>query len=102
MHHHRYTVNSRALLGYTSLKGKERKALVSALNTLAELPENKWDSAGAIRLGSPEPLYLLRLGDSLRVIVQPTSGGQPELNDLFRRETVERFFKGNPNGASPE
>ncbi len=67
---------------------------MSAMNTLAELPED--------RLGSPEPWYLLRLGDSLRAVVQPMAGGKPEIVDIFRHETLEWLFNRPGNKASHE
>ncbi len=102
MHTHRYTVNPRALLGYTSLTAPERNALESALDTLADLPEKKWRTAGAVPLGSAEPMYFLRLDDSLRAIIQPSAGGKPELLDLVRHELLEWMFKRPGNKASQE
>ena len=94
MNDHRFLIHRRASLGYSTITPGEREALDTALRRLVDLPENRWPTAGAVRLESEEPLYLLRVDESLRAIVRPAAGGQPELLDLVRHETLERFFKG--------
>jgi hypothetical protein len=74
----------------------ERKSLETALAPLARLPEGKWRTAGAVPLASDEPLYLVKVDDSLRACVRPAEDGRLELVDLVRRELLERYF----NGAS--
>ena len=61
---------------------------------LSKLPEERWPTAGAIRLESADPLYMVRVDDSLRAFVRPTAGKQPELLDLIRHETLQRYFQG--------
>lgn len=90
----RFTVNSRAWPGYHVLTSKERRAIATALAPLSKLPEEQWPTAGAIRLESADPLYMVRVDDSLRAFVRPTSDGKPELLDLVRRETLQQFFQG--------
>jgi hypothetical protein len=89
----RFTVNRRALLSYNELTSRERRALSAALVPLSKLPEQQWPTAGAVRLESADPLYLVRVDDSLRAIIRPTSGAQPELLDLVRQETLQRYFQ---------
>jgi hypothetical protein len=90
----RFTVNSRALLSYNGLTSKERRALSAALAPLSKLPEEQWPTAGAIRLETADPLYMVRVDDSLRAFVRPTSGKLPELLDLARHEMLQRYFQG--------
>ena len=68
--------------------------LARAVAPLVHLPEERWSRAGAVRLEASEPLYLVRVDDSLRAIVRPRLGDRPEVEDLVRHETLERFFKG--------
>ena len=63
----RFTVNRRALSSYHGLTSRERRALSAALAPLSKLPEQQWPTAGAVRLESADPLYLVRIDDSLRV-----------------------------------
>lgn len=93
-----FTVHRRALLAHNTLTAAERDALETALAPLSDLPEEQWGTVGAVRLESSEPLYMLRVDKSLRAIVRPT-GGAPEVLDLVRHETLERYFKGA--GSSP-
>jgi hypothetical protein len=89
----RFTLHRRALLAYSTLTRPERDALETVLAPLAGQPEERWRTAGATRLESAEPLYVVRVDDSLRAIIHPTPGGPPEVLDLVRHETLERFFK---------
>jgi hypothetical protein len=87
-------VNSRAFLAWSALTRKERDALEAAIGRLATLPLGRWPQAGGVPLESEEPLYMVRVDDSLRAIVRPAPRGGPEVLDLVRHETLERFFNG--------
>ena len=89
----RFSLHSSALMGYDLLTNAERETLDAVVAPLLGLPEDRWPSAGAIRLDSPAPLYLLRIDPSLRALVRPGPEGQVEVHDLFRQETAERFSK---------
>jgi hypothetical protein len=90
----RFLLHRRAWLAYNLLTRAERDALEAAIAPLVDLAEERWRSAGVTRLESAEPLYLVKVDDSLRAIVRPAPGGQPEIVDLVRHEMLERFFKG--------
>jgi hypothetical protein len=94
MHASPFLLHRRALLAHSTLTRAERDALDAAVAPLAALPESQWDTVGAVRLRSPEALYWLRVDDSLRALVRPVRGDQPELLDLVRHEALERFFNG--------
>jgi len=96
-----FAIHHRAFTGYTTLTPEERVAIQAAIDPLVDRPEEEWTAHGAIRLGSAEPLYLLKIDPSLRAIVQPTSGGRPELLDLVRHETLEFMF-GNQDPLSTQ
>jgi hypothetical protein len=86
-----FTINRRAFLGHSQLTPAERRALDSAMRPLMRLPEERWQTVGAIRLDSADPLYMLRIDKSLRALVRPTKDGPPELLDLVRREFLEWY-----------
>lgn len=96
----KFHVHRRARLAFDDLTASERKALEERIAPLADLPAEKWSSTKAVRLDTSQPLYLLRIDDSLRALVRPGRGGQPEIVDFVRHETLERFFKGATASAS--
>jgi hypothetical protein len=93
MNDRRFHVNGRAFSAYHNLSPAERKAIDRSIARLVDLPEEQWPKAGAVRLKSAEPLYMLRVDASLRAIVRPGEDGEPELLDLVRHETLELYFK---------
>ena len=101
MNDFRFLLHRRALLAYNALTPAERDSLEQAIAPLVDRPEQRWCASGAARLESPEPLYLVRVDASLRAIVRPAAGGQPEVLDLVRHETLERFFKGVGSPRTP-
>lgn len=87
-----FAIHHAAFTGYMTLTPEERVAIQAAIDPLVDRPEEEWTAHGAIRLGSAEPLYLLKIDASLRAIVRPAPGGRPELLDLVRHETLEFMF----------
>lgn len=96
----RFHIHRRAMLAFDDLTTSERNALEKRMASLADLPPDKWSGTKVVRLDTPQPLYLLRIDDSLRALVRPGLGGQPEVVDFVRRETLELFFKGAAASAS--
>jgi hypothetical protein len=88
-----FAIHHLAFMGYTTLTPEKRAAIKAAIDPLVDRPEQEWMAHGAIRLGSAEPLYLVKVDPSLRAIVHPTPGGQPELLDLVRHETLEFLLR---------
>jgi hypothetical protein len=93
MNESRFLLHRRALLAYNALTRSERDALDTAIARLVDQPETQWPAEGAVRLESTESLYMVRVDHSLRAIVRPAAGGQPEVLDLVRHETLTRFFQ---------
>jgi len=85
-----FLVHRRAWLWYNGLSRRERKALKDAIAPLLKLPEDQWTQAGALRLDTAEPLYLLRINDDIRAFVRPIDG-KPEIQDFVHRETLLYF-----------
>jgi hypothetical protein len=89
----RFLLHHRALLAYNTLTRREREALEAAVAPLTDQAEDHWAALGATRLDTAESLFLVKVDKSLRAIVRPTEGGQPEVVDLVRHEMLERFFQ---------
>ncbi|MGP0063106.1 MAG: hypothetical protein ACLQGP_05810 [Isosphaeraceae bacterium] len=86
-----FTVDDGALLWFTGLDLEKREALDAAIARLANRPEKDWPAEGAIRLGLPEPTFMLKLGPRLRAFVRPTSSGKPLVLDFVNQETLDWF-----------
>ena len=97
-----FAINHQIFMGFTTLTPEEREAVKAAIAPLLDHPERDWPAHGAIRLASPDPLYLLRADPSLRAIVRPTADGRPELVDLFRHERLQYLMRDQvPAGLPP-
>jgi hypothetical protein len=90
----RFLLHRRALVAFNGLASAERDALETALAPLADLSVDQWSTRGAIRLATHQPLYVVRVDASLRALVRPAPGGEVELVDLVRHETLARWFNG--------
>ena len=66
----------------------------AAVSPLSSLPVKRWPAAGAKKLASEEPLYLVRVDESLRAIVRPVPGARPEVLDFVRHEILQLFREG--------
>ena len=87
----RYKLHWRALLALNALSPLEQARVRDRLAAIVDLPAERWPAQGLPRLAADEPLYLLRVDDSLRVILRATPGAAPEILDVVRHETLERF-----------
>jgi hypothetical protein len=92
-----FKFHRRALAKFHELPDDERTRVLKALNTLADVPAVRWPGAQARRLPGEEPLYLVRVDDSLRLFVQATDG-QAEVMDIARQETLDSFAAAARNG----
>jgi hypothetical protein len=97
----RFILHRRARMTYQDLTPEERDALVAAVAPLAGLPVERWPSAGARKLATDEPLFLVPVDDSLRAFVQPTPGGQPEVLGLARQDTLRTFASDGAGRGEP-
>src|SRR5258707_402649 len=75
-------IHRRALVAINMLTASERRALESVIAPLVGRSEAQWPARGAVRLESPQSLYVVRVDGSLRAIVQPAVDGQRDVVDL--------------------
>ncbi len=61
-----FAINHQIFMGFTTLTPEEREAVKAAIAPLMDHMQRDWPAHGAIRLASPDPLYLLRVDPSLR------------------------------------
>jgi hypothetical protein len=88
-----YKFDYRAFTAFNQLATKEQAQVLETLATLADTPVAQWPATQAKRLPGNQHLYLVRVNDSLRVIVGLPDGQKPEVMDIVRRETLESFSK---------
>jgi len=92
-----YKFHRRAVVALNQLAADEQSQVVQRLNRLVEIPPLQWPAAEAKRLPGEPPLYLVRVNDSLRALVQADNGHEPEVMDIVRQETLEFFAKSAGN-----
>jgi hypothetical protein len=92
-----YKFHRRAFTALNQLAGDEQAQVLETLAALADTPAAQWP-AQAKRLPGDQPLYLVPVNDSLRVIVRAADGQEPEVMDIVRHETLESFTKAANNG----
>ena len=84
-----FTMAYRVQVGLGLLTPEERAEILARVADLADRPPERWQERGAVRLSTDEPLYLLRIDDSLRVIVRAADGAGPHIEDVVRRELLQ-------------
>ncbi len=82
-----YTVHRRASTALNQLDADERAQVLERLASLLDVPVAQWPAGLAKRLAGDEPIYVVRVGDSLRAFVQAAEGQPPEVLDVARQET---------------
>src|SRR5436309_2550664 len=86
-----YKFHRRALAALNQLPADEQAQVLERLASLVDTLPAQWPAAQAKRLPGDPLLYLVRVNDSLRIIVRATEGQEPEVMDLVRHETLESF-----------
>jgi hypothetical protein len=81
----------RALFAFRALAREEQAEVLATLGRISEAPPRDWTTSYAHRLAGEQPAYLIRVNDSLRVIVQVEESGQLVVHDLVRRDTLKTF-----------
>jgi hypothetical protein len=91
MNDSRFTFRRLALMGYYNLAPADQEDVVAAMTRLADCPVTQWPKAGAVKLKTKEPLYMVLVNDSLRALVQPVPGGPLEVVDLLHKDALAQF-----------
>ena len=87
----KYRFHRRAMMAFHQLPSAEQAQVLERLTALVALPPDRWSAAGLQKLASDPSLYLLRVNDSLRVILRVADGPSVEVLDVVRHETLELF-----------
>jgi hypothetical protein len=95
----RHKFHRRALAALNQLEEGEQAQVQEALAALPDTPAARWSAAQARRLPGDQPLYLVRLDDSLRAFVQAAQGQEPEVLDIVRQETLKSFARAPGNSG---
>lgn len=88
-----YPFHRRALTAFNQLTDEEQAEMLDRLAALVAVPTAEWPAAQAQRLPGDQSLYLVRVNESLRIIVRVIDGQKPEVMDIVRHETLESFTK---------
>jgi hypothetical protein len=89
-----YKWHRRAFTALNQLAGDEQAQVLERLASLVDTPAASWPETLAKRLPDDPSLYLVRINDSLRVILRSVEGQQPEVMDIVRHETLKSFATG--------
>ncbi len=81
----------RASMALGQLCEAEQARVLEKLKTIADIPPNEWPARLVRRVDVSTPLYLIRVDNSLRVLISAPDGQVPEVLDIVRHETLEQF-----------
>ena len=84
-----YRFHRRARMAFQQLDADEQAQVRERLLSLVKTPATQWPAALAKRLPGDQPLYLVRVNDSLRAFVQVVEGQQPEVQDIVMQEALD-------------
>jgi hypothetical protein len=87
----RFGLHRRAFMALGQLSAVDQSAIVERLESLSDLPPQDWPARVARRPDVAEPLYVIPVDDSLRVLIFAPEDHDPEVADIVRHETLERY-----------
>ncbi len=88
-----FKFHRRAFSVLNQLAPEEKTQVLDRLTTLADIPAARWPGTLAKRLPGDQPLDLVRVNDSLRIMIRIVDGQPPEVVDIVRQETLASFAK---------
>jgi hypothetical protein len=88
-----FQFHRRASAALNELSPADQTKVLVQLPALEGIPRPDWSASLVRKLGTDPGLYLLRIDHSLRAIVRALGGQVPEVLDLVRHETLEKFAK---------
>ena len=86
-------LHSRAETALTSLPEIEQVKVLAAAEALLGRDPGSWPREEATRLDPDKPVFLLRVSPELRAFVTLEDGGNLELFDIVREETLRLFLE---------
>jgi mRNA-degrading endonuclease RelE of RelBE toxin-antitoxin system len=86
-----FDFHRRAFMALGELSESEQAAIRERLEALSETPPRDWHARVVRRAGVATPLYLIRIDDSLRVLIAAFDGRAPQVVDIVRHETLQHF-----------
>ncbi len=89
----RFRFHRRAFTALNELSPTDQARVLDQLRVLDGIPPQDWPVPQVKKLGAEPGLYLLRIDSSLRAIVHVAEGQEPEVLDLVRHETLEKFAR---------
>ena len=89
----RFRFHRRADMALNELSPADQAAVRERLAALADVPPRQWDAREVTRQGATTPLYLVRVDDSLRALIDLHADRAPEVLDIVRQETLESFAR---------
>jgi hypothetical protein len=87
----RFELHRRSVMTLGQLSAVDQSAIVERLESLSDLPLQDWPARVARRPDVAEPLYVVPVDDSLRVLIFAREGHDPQVADIVRHETLERY-----------
>ncbi len=81
----------RAVPFFDTLPEADRLAVIRAVAPLRNVKRDQWPSAGAVPLDGTPLAFLVRAGEDLGVVVQPTEDKKVEVADIVREGALEQF-----------
>jgi hypothetical protein len=95
-------IDPRALPALDALPVEERQQVLVAAVALQQQDPVRWPKELVIRVDDDKPFCLLRASPSLRAFIRIQEGGELELFDIAREETLRWFGKqAQPAGVHP-
>jgi hypothetical protein len=89
----RFQLYRRARMALDQLSDVEQAEMLEKVAQLVAVPPEHWPARDVSRLPGDEPLYLLRVNASLRVILRAVVGAPAEVLDIVRHETLKTFAR---------
>src|SRR5579862_6208746 len=86
-------------MAFQQLEADEQAQLRERLLSLVTTPATQWPAALARRLPGDQPLYLVRVNDSMRVFIQVVEGSNPKSWTSSRRRRSTSWRRVPPRMA---
>jgi hypothetical protein len=89
----RFGFHRRAFMTLGALSDAEQAEIMERLKELGDKPPSDWPARVLKRAGVATPLYLIRVDNSLRLLIAAPEDEAPEVVDIVRHEALQQFAK---------